>query len=220
MHESYALNPGGRHDRWAFDPREALARCAPIGGGGGGRHGGGGPGRHPRQGPGPWGGPGFRGGPHHFGRRRMRRGDVRAALLVLLAEQPFNGYGLMQEIEQRSDGLWRPSPGSVYPALSLLEDEGLVRAEEVEGRKQYALTAAGSAYVDEHREQLGERWSGLDAEPGGDRREMRHLVGQVAAAAMQVAGAGDDRQVEQARRVLADARRALYRILADEDAEG
>src|SRR5919108_1951248 len=86
---------------------------------------------------------------------RARRGDVRAALLVLLAEEPRNGYQLMQEIEQRSDGVWRPSPGSVYPALQQLEDEGLVRVEPGEGRKAYGLTDEGRAYVEEHADELG-----------------------------------------------------------------
>src|SRR3954452_7141031 len=95
---------------------------------------GGGHGRRGRPGP-PWG---LRGrGP------RARRGDVRAALLVLLAEEPRNGYQLMQEIEQRSDGAWRPSPGSVYPALQQLEDDGLVRAGQADGRRVYELTDAG-----------------------------------------------------------------------------
>src|SRR5215218_10650720 len=102
-----------------------------------------GPGRGPRGhrggGHGRPGGP-FPGGPFGFGGprgRRARRGDVRAALLVLLAEEPRNGYQLMQEIEQRSDGIWRPSPGSVYPALQLLEDEGLVRVAPERGGKEY-----------------------------------------------------------------------------------
>jgi DNA-binding PadR family transcriptional regulator len=152
----------------------------------------------------------------------MRRGDVRAALLVLLDEAPQNGYGLMQEIERRSDGVWRPSPGSVYPALAQLEDEGLVRAEEEDGRKQFVLTDAGRAHVEEHRSELGEPWAGLDDAVGEGRRDIRNLIGQLAAAAMQVAGAGSDAHVEQARKVLIDARRAMYRILADEgeDAEG
>src|SRR5215208_2879278 len=91
----------------------------------------------------PFGGPmGFGGGP--FGGRgpRARRGDVRQALLTLLAEEPRNGYQLMQEIERRSEGVWRPSPGSVYPALQQLEDEGLVRAEESDGSKRFVLTDA------------------------------------------------------------------------------
>ena len=167
---------------------------------------------HRHSGPGfgpPWAGPGFR-------RRRMRRGDVRAALLVLLAEEPRNGYGLMQEIERRSDGVWRPSPGSVYPALAMLEDEGLVRASEQDGRKVFELTDEGRAHVEEHRERLGEPWAGLGDEVGEGRLELRGLIGQLHAAAVQVASAGDDAHVEQARKVLEDARRALYRILAEE----
>src|SRR5881396_519230 len=116
MHGAYALHAGGPRARW-------LNRMA-GGWGPGHRH------HHPA-------GPGF------GRRRRMRRGDVRAALLVLLAEEPRNGYGLMQEIERRSDGVWRPSPGSVYPALALLEDEGLVRTTEEDGRKVFTLTDAG-----------------------------------------------------------------------------
>jgi DNA-binding PadR family transcriptional regulator len=171
-------------------------------------------------------GPGHRGHGHGFGppwigagfgrRRRMRRGDVRAALLVLLDEEPQNGYGLIQEIERRSEGVWRPSPGSVYPALALLEDEGLVRAEEEDGRKQFVLTDAGRAYVAEPRAELGEPWAGLGDEVGEGRLELRRLIGPLAAAAMQVGTAGDDAQVEQARKILIDARRALYRILADD----
>src|SRR6188472_247886 len=88
------------------------------------------------------------GGPHGRGRGRARRGDVRAALLVLLDEEPRNGYQLIQEIEQRSGGIWRPSPGSVYPALQQLEDEGLVRTDEAEGRRTYALSDEGREYVD------------------------------------------------------------------------
>jgi DNA-binding PadR family transcriptional regulator len=147
----------------------------------------------------------------------MRRGDVRAALLVLLDEQPLNGYGLMQEIERRSDGAWRPSPGSVYPALSQLEDEGMVRAEELDGRKQYALTDTGRAYVAENREQLGEPWAQAGDEQGDVRQELRGLLWQLGSAAMQVATAGTEPQVEQAREILKDGRRALYRILAEDE---
>src|SRR5437870_11482793 len=89
-----------------------------------------------------------------FGRargRRARRGDIRAAALLLLAEEPRNGYQLMQEIEERSGGVWRPSPGSVYPALAQLEDEGLVRSIEQDGRKLFELTDTGRAHVEERR---------------------------------------------------------------------
>src|SRR3954470_17683212 len=120
---------------------------------------------HHHHGPPPWAGEGF------GRRRRMRRGDVRAALLVLLAEEPRNGYGLMQEIERRSEGEWRPSPGSVYPALAQLEDEGLVRPDGAGTGRRFALTGEGSAYVEEHRAELGEPWANL----GGDGRSGRDL---------------------------------------------
>jgi DNA-binding PadR family transcriptional regulator len=176
-----------------------------------GRHGRGGP-RH-RGGPfGPWGPPfGGRGGP------RARRGDVRAALLVLLAEEPRNGYGLMQEIEQRSDGVWRPSPGSVYPALQQLEDEGLVRAEEREGSRVFTLTDAGRAYVESN--DLGAPWEAVRDDVGEGIHALRGLIAQVAAAAWQVGQAGSEAQAAEARRVLADTRRALYRILAEDEGD-
>ena len=157
------------------------------------------------------------GGPSYGHRRRMRRGDVRAAILVLLAEQPYNGYGLMQEIEARSEGVWRPSPGSVYPALAQLEDEGLVAAEETEGRKAFALTDAGREHVEANRDKLGEPWAGLGREVGEDRLALRGLIAQLAAAAIQVSQAGSDAQVDEARQLLVDARKALYRLLADEE---
>ena len=189
--------------------------------GGPGRHG---HGRHGHgSGRGPWGGgPPFgfggsgRGGPMGF-RQRMRRGDVRAALLVLLDEEPRNGYGLMQELEERSQGVWRPSPGSVYPALAQLEDEGLVRADEREGRKLFSLTDAGHAHVDEHREELGVPWEAVSEGVGEGAIDLRNLVWQVGAATMQVLQAGTEAQVDKAREVLAEARRSLYRILADDE---
>jgi DNA-binding PadR family transcriptional regulator len=147
----------------------------------------------------------------------MRRGDVRAAVLVLLNEATNNGYGLMQEIENRSDGVWRPSPGSMYPALAQLEDEGLIAAEETDGRKEFSLTEAGKAYVEENKEKLGEPWAGLGDEVGEGRLELHGLMRQVAMAMSQVASAGTDSQIDQARKILADARKALYRILASDD---
>jgi DNA-binding PadR family transcriptional regulator len=161
--------------------------------------------------PGDWGGRGF--GP----RRRMRRGDVRAALLVLLDEQPLTGYALIEEIERRSEGAWRPSPGSVYPALALLEDEGLVAAKEESGRKPFELTEAGRAYVEEHRDQLGQPWAKLAESFGEGRLELRGLVAQIGAAVFQVAAAGDEAQVERAKELLAETRRGLYRILAEDE---
>src|SRR3954469_8238930 len=215
MTSAHALHLGGHSGRhFMKDPGRAFLHAMS-----GGRAGRAGPGRQGGPfGPGgfggpPWG-PGRSGGPHGR-RRRMRRGDVRSALLLLLAEQPYNGYGLMQEIEQRSNGAWRPSPGSVYPALALLEDEGLVQAEEQGARKRFTLTEAGRAHVEGRREQLGEAWADVGREVGESRLELRGLLWQLGSAAMQVGAAGTDAQVDEARRILKDARRALYRMLAD-----
>src|SRR5690349_3951819 len=154
-------------------------------------------------------------GPHLRG--RARRGDVRAALLVLLSEEPRNGYGLMQEIEQRSEGAWRPSPGSVYPALSQLEDEGLVQAVESGGRRLFELTGAGREYVEEHREELAEPWAAVAGDVRSGAKALRSGIAQVAAAVMQIGATGSEAQVIQAHRVLDEARRSLYGILAEGD---
>jgi DNA-binding PadR family transcriptional regulator len=149
---------------------------------------------------------------------RARRGDVRAAALALLAEEPMNGYQIIQAIGERSDGVWRPSPGSVYPALQQLEDEGLVRAEAGEGgRRAYRLTDEGRAYVDAHPEETHAPWDVVAGEAGGTAREMKRLIGQVHMATFQVMSAGTESQVNQARQVLTDARKALYRLLAADD---
>ena len=170
-------------------------------------------GRH--HGPrGEWGGHRAWGGGR---RRRMNRGDVRAALLVLLDEGPPTGYGLMEELESRSNGAWRPSPGSVYPTLQQLEDEGLVGTGEGEGRQPFTLTEAGRTYVSEHREQLGEPWAKLAEGVGEERVELRGLLGQIGAAVYQVGSAGDKQQVAKANELLAETRRGLYRILADDE---
>src|SRR4051812_36437975 len=145
----------------------------------------------------PFGGPPFGRG------RRARRGDVRAAALVLLDEEPRNGYQLMREIEQRSDGAWRPSPGSVYPALQQLEDEGLVRAGQADGRRVYELTDEGRTHVEEHRAELGAPWEAFSRDMSDETRELGLLIKDVAFAAVQVLRAGDEAQIEQARKVLA-----------------
>jgi DNA-binding PadR family transcriptional regulator len=150
---------------------------------------------------------------------RARRGDVRAAALSLLTEQPLNGYQIIQEIGERSGGVWRPSPGSVYPALQQLEDEGLIRADAADGgRRAYQLTDEGRAYAESHADELRAPWDEVTGGPGGPAVEMRGLIGQLAMAAFQVVSVGSDAQVAQARQQLTDARKALYRILAaDED---
>jgi DNA-binding PadR family transcriptional regulator len=158
-------------------------------------------------------GPGARGGRG----RRARRGDIRAAALLLLAEEPRNGYGLMQELEERSAGVWRPSPGSVYPALAQLEDEGLVRSVEHEGRKAFELTDAGRAHVEEHRERLGTPWETVAEGMPAELHELRVSAQALAVAAMQVAQTGSKAQLAEAKRILEDARRGLYRLLAGDE---
>ncbi len=149
---------------------------------------------------------------------RARRGDVRAAALALLAEEPLNGYQIIQAIGERSDGVWRPSPGSVYPALQQLEDEGLIRVEAGDaGRRAYRLTDEGREYVEAHPEELRAPWDVVAGAVGESAIEMRNLVGQVVMAAHQVLSAGTEDQVRQAREVLTDARKALYRLLASDD---
>jgi len=149
---------------------------------------------------------------------RVKRGDVRAAALALLAEEPRNGYQIIQEIGERSGDVWRPSPGSVYPALQQLEDEALIEAETPEGgRRRYALTSEGRAYVEAHPEEVRAPWDVVARSVGDDAIELRDLFGQVAMAAIQVVRVGNEGQVAQAHKILTDARRSLYKILAAED---
>jgi DNA-binding PadR family transcriptional regulator len=155
---------------------------------------------------GPWGG---RGG-------RARRGDVRTALLTLLAEEPRNGYQLMQEIERRSEGVWRPSPGSVYPALQQLEDEGLVRSDETDGRKLFHLTDAGREAAEASAGE-GAPWDAASESVDSDVWELFGVARQVGMAIFQIAQAGSSEQVAAAKEVLHNARRALYGILAEDE---
>ncbi len=188
--------------------------------GGRGRHGGH---RH-RGGPrgegfgGGFGGFGPRGGRGPRGRgRKARRGDIRTAALLLLAEESRNGYQIMQEIEERSDGVWRPSPGSVYPALQQLEDEGLIRSEELDGRKLFKLTDAGREYVKERGEDKPAPWEQMSGDVSDQAHELGRLIREVASAFTQVVKTGSEAQMGEARRVLTTTRKDLYRILADGD---
>lgn len=163
------------------------------------------------------------GGPGQPGRRPGRRGrgrggDVRAAALLLLAEQPRHGYQLIQDIAERSEGRWTPSPGSIYPVLQQLEDEGLVEFERVDGRKTATLTDEGRAYVDEHRDALGTPWDSPRGQDHEDVRDLAVALKGFIGAWKQVARDGTAEQREKATAVVVEARKALYRVLADDDA--
>jgi DNA-binding PadR family transcriptional regulator len=165
-------------------------------------------------------GPGGGGSPWRGGGRKARRGDIRTAALLLLAEEPRNGYQIMQEVEERSEGAWRPSPGSVYPALQQLEDEGMIRSEELDGRKVFALTDAGRAHVEERDPERPAPWEEMSGGFSPPVVELGKIMREVAVAFTQVMH-GSEAQLVEARKVLVEARRALYRILADgADAEG
>ena len=168
---------------------------------------------------GPFGGfgPGFGpGGPRGRG-RKARRGDIRTAALLLLNEEPRNGYQIMQEVQERSDGVWRPSPGSTYPALQQLEDEGLIRAQELDGRKLFQLTDAGREYVKERGEEVPAPWGQMSGDVSDQAHELGRLIREVASAFTQVVRTGSEAQMGEARKVLTTTRKDLYRILADGD---
>jgi DNA-binding PadR family transcriptional regulator len=168
------------------------------------------------HGHGPFGGHGH--GP--FPRGRARRGDVRAAILALLAERPMHGYEMIQELSGRTGGMWRPSPGSVYPTLQMLEDEGLISSHEADGKRLFSLTDTG-------REEAGHQshgeapWEHVTAGVDQATLRLRDAVLQADAAVMQVMHAGTEEQKAKALEVLTETRRRLYTILAeDEGTEG
>jgi len=165
-------------------------------------------------------GPGFGPRGHRRGRSRAGRGDVRAAIIALLAEEPRNGYQVIQEIEQRTDGVWRASSGSVYPALAQLEDEGLIEPVGEGGRKLFALTEAGRQHAEQNAEQLSRLWQEAVGGPGARFEEMlrdRELIAQLVMAYKQVAQVGSAAQRDEARAVLTKTRQALYKILAADE---
>ncbi|MET0326453.1 MAG: PadR family transcriptional regulator [Ilumatobacteraceae bacterium] len=153
--------------------------------------------------------------PHHDGppRHRARRGAIKGSLLKLLAERPMHGYELIGELEERTGGRWRPSPGSVYPTLAQLEDEGLVRSFDDDGRKRFELTEAGHAWLAEHQDEEGTLpWE--RSAVGGGRGDMRRLGGEIFGQLRQLGRYGTPAQQEQARVILTRARTELYAVLA------
>jgi DNA-binding PadR family transcriptional regulator len=127
----------------------------------------------------------------------------------------MHGYQVIQELSERSGGMWRPSPGSVYPTLQLLEDEGLVRSEEVDGKRVFHLTDAGKAEAAKRGPDTPAPWEmGADAEPFA---ELRTLGFGLVTAVMQVVQSGNEDQVQKAKEILSEARRSLYRLLAEDE---
>ncbi len=190
----------------------------------------------------PWGGSSRHGGPppwvqdlvRSFGGPdlgpsrgpKVRRGDVRTAILDVLQGGEMNGYQVIQTIQERSGGGWKPSPGSVYPTIQQLEDEGLVEANEAPGgRRTLRLSDAGRAYVEEHADELAETWRPFDDpeqrefSPAGGISNLKPAISQTMAALWQVMTTGTDQQRAEAIEILNDTRRRLYGLLAEGDAE-
>jgi DNA-binding PadR family transcriptional regulator len=154
------------------------------------------------------GSPGFSRGP------KAGRGDVRAAILALLREGPRNGYQIMSEIEERSGGAWRPSPGAVYPALQQLDDEGLIEAREASGRRTFSLTAEGRRYVEENPERARAAWESMTSAEPGEVPGLFVQAARLGGSIVQVARDGTPGQINAAEALLEQTRRAMYQILA------
>ncbi|MCM4083327.1 PadR family transcriptional regulator [Paractinoplanes hotanensis] len=176
----------------------------------------------PFGGPGDFGGGGFGpGGPFGPGGRGPRRGgrgsrpNVRTAVLALLLERPMHGYEMIQELDSRTNGIWRPSPGSIYPTLQLLEDEGLIEAEAAGGRKSYHLTDAGRAEA----ETAGENppWASIGDDTMSQVQDFRDAAVGIMGALKQVGFNGTPEQRQRALEILNETKRKLYAILADSE---
>ena len=148
---------------------------------------------------------------------RARRGDIRAGILHLLADvdRPMHGYEMIRELQERSGGAWRPSAGSIYPTLQLLEDEGLVASTEDSGKRLYSLTDAG-------REEIANRggqapWEEFAEAADSPWHELRNAGMGLMAAAMQGAHAANEDQLGRITDTLREARSRIYRILGDDE---
>ena len=153
---------------------------------------------------------------------RVRRGDVRAAILDVLSGEPMNGYQIISGIAERTRGAWKPSPGSVYPTISQLEDEGLVESDDQRGRRTLRLTDEGRAYVAENADELAAVWAPFEASQEGEGSDYSNLkpeLGQLMNAVWQIISTGTDQQRREAIDILVETRRKLYGLLAEGDAE-
>lgn len=212
-----SASPGGRGPGWqwkTFGPGGPKARM---------RGGFAGP-----KGPGHWGG-GFGGswgafwpgpgGPGPSRGAKAGRGHVRSAILSLLREGPRTGYQIMSDIDERSGGAWRPSPGAVYPALSQLADEGLIVGEETGGRRMFRLTDAGREYIEQNPDMARGAWESQAQQEAWQLPGLFAEAARLGSGIVQIAHAWTPAQVESAERLLEQTRRKLYQILADDDAE-
>jgi len=164
----------------------------------------------------PFGPPGGHGhGQHGRGRGRGgRRSNVRAAILALLTERPMHGYEMIKEIDTRTGGVWSPSPGSVYPTLQLLEDEGLITSEESGGRKRFTLTEAGQAEATAAAADAP--WREFSEETVSSSQDTKEAVFGIMNALRQIGFEGTPEQWQRAVEVLTETKRKLYAILADD----
>ena len=149
------------------------------------------------------------------GRHRARRGAVPLAIFTLLDERPMHGYEIITELESRSGGRWRPSPGSIYPTLDRLEDRGALSSSEVDGKRQFGLTDRGRQILAELRDAQGddadEPWNQSGT---GGRGDMRRLISELGGQVRQIARFGSAEQRDAATEALEDTKRQLYEILA------
>ena len=175
----------------------------------------------PREWPGgfggPWGGWWPPGPPGPSRGPKAGRGDVRAAILALLRESPRNGYQIMSDIEERSGGAWRPSPGAVYPALQQLADEGLIVGEESGGRRTFRLTEAGRRYVEENPEMARAAWESMARGEPGEVPGLFVQAARLGGSIVQMAHAGTPEQIHAAEQLLEQTRRQMYQILASDE---
>jgi DNA-binding PadR family transcriptional regulator len=205
--EAHGRGPGAGHAPWDQGPGRGKGH-GHWGGGFGGQWGGG------QRGGGWWPGPpGPDAGPRA---RKAGRGDVRAAILALLQEGPRTGYQIMSEIDERSGGAWRPSPGAVYPSLAQLADEGLIAGEEAGSRRTFSLTDAGRAYIQEHPEMARGAWESTAQQEAWQVPGLFAEAARLGAGIVQMAHAGTPDQIRAAEKLLEETRRKLYRLLADD----
>lgn len=149
-----------------------------------------------------------------FASGRVRKGNVRSAILSLLSQSNYNGYGLIKAIAVHTDGAWRPSPGSVYPTLAALQADGLITSVGEGRRTEFELTSAGRTYVTENPKEMADVWEDVSEEAGA-AQDLRLSSGKLMGAVGQISADGSDEQLRSATAALDQARRTIYKLLSD-----